>query len=383
MKKIFQVFVLFTLITSCQVKQEIKIELTNRSSPDRKGEIVTIDWQSLANNLLEINNFIVLDDQDNEIPYQLLYEGNETPVSLIFPVTIPKNTTLNYLIKKGIPKEFPTRTFGRLVPERKDDFAWENDRVAFRVYGPTLALYEYPSNGIDIWMKKTDSMIVNKLYKEEIENNLSYHVDRGQGLDCYNVGHTLGAGGIAPYSENKIWIADHYTTARLLDSGILRTTFELTYDSVLYQDRLLKEKIIISLDAGSQLNKAQVSYDSGDIDAFLLAGGISLHPEAGIGEISAIQEQGVLAYAEKATSNDGVPAGRDYVGVIFTTPIQTFFQDNNHVAAISEYKKGDLFTYYFGGGWSEWGFKSDKEWFDYVLEYAQKIKSPIEIKLVK
>ena len=26
--------------------------------------------------------------------------------------------------------------FGRFVPEREDDFAWENDKVAFRVYGP-------------------------------------------------------------------------------------------------------------------------------------------------------------------------------------------------------------------------------------------------------
>ncbi len=30
-------------------------------------------------------------------------------------------------------------TFCRFVPERSDDFAWENDNVAFRVYGPALA----------------------------------------------------------------------------------------------------------------------------------------------------------------------------------------------------------------------------------------------------
>ena len=28
---------------------------------------------------------------------------------------------------------------GRFVPERRDDFAWENDRIAFRVYGPACS----------------------------------------------------------------------------------------------------------------------------------------------------------------------------------------------------------------------------------------------------
>ena len=29
------------------------------------------------------------------------------------------------------------RCFSRFVPERTDDYAWENDRVAFRTFGPT------------------------------------------------------------------------------------------------------------------------------------------------------------------------------------------------------------------------------------------------------
>ena len=29
-------------------------------------------------------------------------------------------------------------TYARFVPEREDDFAWENDLVAFRAYGPAM-----------------------------------------------------------------------------------------------------------------------------------------------------------------------------------------------------------------------------------------------------
>ena len=35
----------------------------------------------------------------------------------------------------------PLRTFARFVPERLDDFAWESDRIAYRmVDGPIAAL---------------------------------------------------------------------------------------------------------------------------------------------------------------------------------------------------------------------------------------------------
>ena len=48
------------------------------------------------------------------------------------------------------------KVFGRYVPERKDDIAWENEYAAFRFYGPALAP-ENPSNGVDLWLKTSTS----------------------------------------------------------------------------------------------------------------------------------------------------------------------------------------------------------------------------------
>ena len=40
--------------------------------------------------------------------------------------------------EKLVAEDVTPRAYARLVPERKDDLAWENDKVAFRVYGPAL-----------------------------------------------------------------------------------------------------------------------------------------------------------------------------------------------------------------------------------------------------
>lgn len=259
--------------------------------------------------------------------------------------------------------------FGRQVPERLDDFTWENDRMAYRVYGPALAADgQNPSNGVDIWLKKTEDLIVDKFYKDELEGGLSYHVDRGLGLDCYKVGHTLGAGGIATFVDGQIAVEGNYTTAEVLSMTPANLTFQLTYDNVKSGDKVLTKKVIVSLDAGSQMNKATVSYD-GDFETLELAAGIFIHDGSGVQLID--QENGFLAYAEDAVSDAGVPAGRNYVGVIFTTPVTAVFTDDVHMAGIVNYTKGEELVYYFGGGWSEWGFDTDDAWFDYVKNFQK------------
>ena len=51
------------------------------------------------------------------------------------------------------------KVYGRFVPERKDDFAWENEYAAFRMYGPALRP-ENPSNGVDLWLKARAELVI-------------------------------------------------------------------------------------------------------------------------------------------------------------------------------------------------------------------------------
>lgn len=84
----------------------------------------------------------------------------------------------------GIAQTNAPRTFARFVPERSDDFAWENDLIAFRAYGP--ALREGKENsGIDCWLKRVNYPIINKWYVQS-EQGKSYHKDHGEGCDNYH-----------------------------------------------------------------------------------------------------------------------------------------------------------------------------------------------------
>ena len=71
--------------------------------------------------------------------------------------------------------------------------------MAFRIYGQALVPIDGPSNGIDLWYKRTSDLIIDKWYANDLAGIASYHNDNGEGLDDYKVGRTLGAGAMAPY----------------------------------------------------------------------------------------------------------------------------------------------------------------------------------------
>src|SRR5690606_37979124 len=81
---------------------------------------------------------------------------------------------------------------------RGSDLAWENDRVAFRLFGP--AVRDKVGSGVDIWAKRVDYPILDKWYTLN-ENGQSYHTDRGGGCDFYDMGGLRGWGAIAVWAN--------------------------------------------------------------------------------------------------------------------------------------------------------------------------------------
>lgn len=364
-------------LVSCKTEQ-IVVSVINNSDVVHDNTTVEISWVEIDGKLpgIEPVNVIVNNARTGEeVASQVIYGGGTSPQSLIFQVGLAPDESAEFTIRKGSPAQYPVKTYGRFVPERRDDFAWENDRVVFRMYGPALAK-ENPSNGIDFWLKKTENLIVDKFYYDDLNNNKSYHVDHGEGLDCYKVGHTLGAGGIAPYLNGRLWVGSHYVTQKVLDSGPVRFSFEFTYDNLPVGDNIINQSIVISLDAGSQLNKAKVFYE-GDFPEIEVAGGIYLHDE--IGNIKTSVDEGYIAYAENAVSDAGIPVGRNYIGVLFPSGITEAVQQDEHILALAPYKQGEKISYYFGGGWSQWGFETDDAWFDYMSLFAAKLKKPLTV----
>ena len=367
------------LLASCK-ENRMEVIITNPSDVVHEKATIEIAWSDVTTKLpsADPSKIVVLNKATgDELAHQIVYHGEKTPQFVIFQVTLKPEESANILIKSGVAKQQPeSKTFGRIVPERKDDFAWENDRVAFRMYGPALA-NENPSNGVDLWLKKTEKLIVNQFYEDDLNNEKSYHIDHGEGLDCYKVGHALGCGGIAPFVNDTLWVGNHYITQEVLDNGPLRTTFRLTYDNLPVGRKIYSEEIIISIDAGSQLNKAIVSFD-GDFTDIKVAAGIFLHKDTG--NIKMDVADGYIAFGEIATSDAGVPAGRNYVATVIPDgKMLEYLKQQEHLLAIAPYTKGEKFTYYFGGGWNKWGFETDNDWFVYVKTFAESLKKPLTL----
>ena len=346
------------------------VTVNNSSELDRKGEIVEVSLATLKIST-ESKSWILKDALGTEIGYQLLPSENK----IIFQADIKAKSSAVYTLSEGTPAIVKAKTFGRFVPERKDDFAWENDFAAYRMYGPALA-NENPSNGVDYWAKCTDELVVDQRYKDDIYNKISYHVDHGKGLDFYKVAHTLGCGGIAPYADDSLWIGNQFDSYKVIENGPLSTVFELSYKSIKVGTEIYKETIKITATAGSLLNKAEVTY-SGKAKKIQLASGIYLHDGKGILQLK--KENGTVAYAEEAVSDAKVPAGRDYIGVYVPGKGNDGLKKGEHALILSNYKVGDKFSYYFGAGWSKWKYPTDADWFKAVDEFTAKIKNPLKV----
>jgi len=253
------------------------------------------------------------------------------------------------------------KVFGRYVPERKDDFAWENEFAAWRMYGPALKA-ENPSNGVDLWLKASPELVVDSFYYREHVLGLPYHINYGKGLDCYKVGHTCGAGGLVVLTNGQTWIGGPYDRWTILEQTTDKFVFRLEYDSLLVDGHILQEAITITAEAGEPMNRAEVVL-TGEYDGELLVGGgIYMHDT--IDHFEVYEELGTVYYEEDALSdktaakmnydfNGSTSQGRIYLTVRTPDATVTDIQDGNLIA-VKPYSLGDTLTYFFGATWSEW-----------------------------
>lgn len=371
---ILSLLVAFALI-SCEKGQQISV--SNTSDAPRQNELVELSLSMLEWDANE--TYRLLDEKGNEVAYQVMTYGETVPQSIVFQATVDAQAQATYVLKKGTPTAYAPKTFARYIPERKDDFAWENDKAAYRMYGPALAA-ENPSCGVDLWLKRTEELIVDTFYYNELTLGQSYHVDHGKGLDCYKVANKLGAGGVAPLYNDTLWVGTHYDRYEVLETGGLRSVFALEYDSVLVAGNYFTQRIVITCDAGALLNKAVVSYIGAPLNGMKVAAGIWLH--ATVDNYKQDLKNKWIAYAENAVSDAGVPVGRNYIAVVMPDMEGAQVMDQT-LLAYRSYETGTKLTYYFGGGWSQWGYPTDDDWFNATEQTAKAIANPLVVGVVE
>lgn len=364
------------LMAACTSGPVRTITVTNVSNDYRENEPILIPLQSLQMQPSDFARLVLQDAEGEEMAYQLV---GYPEASLLFFATTKAQFSSTYTLTNGKPQDVTPLVSARFVPERKDDFAWENNRAAYRMYGPALAP-ENPSNGVDLWLKCTDELIVDSFYYREHELHLPYHVNYGKGLDCYKVAHTPGCGGWFPVIGGKPQIGTQYDRWEILDNGPLAVRFRLYYDHYPLADKdsaEVKAVVTITCMAHQQLCKAEV--EVAYPEEIELGAGIYMHtgtsnpeiPLAGSPQFTA--KGGYIAYAENAVADAGEAQGRNYAAIVMPQ-MNRCLVDDNTLIAVSEEK--NCMTYWFGGGWSEWQYPHDSDWFSTTTQSVNLVRHP-------
>ncbi|UKJ07448.1 DUF4861 family protein [Solitalea lacus] len=359
---------------NAQVNTLNEIKISNKSNLAFEEAIVEIPWGLIVQKWpkIDTSNFkVIAVNQKKELPFQLEHRGEKQIKKLLVRVSIPANSNLLISLQKGKAEKINYLTYARYVPERKDDFAWENDRGAFRMYGKALEDTKENAYGLDVWTKSTDRLVLNERYK-----NGTYHTDHGDGLDYYHVGFSLGAGNIVPFVNDTLWYSKNYRRFEILDNGPLRSTFRLYYDEWSVAGKPVKVIKTISLDAGSQLNRMEISYDFNG-DNLPVAVGIIKRPEPGT--ILLDEKKAIMGYWEPQHGNDGIIG----VGSVIPASVQVMKVDKQQLLSIGKASANQPYIYYTGAAWNKAGkITTSNDWFQYLQDFATKLEHPLEISSV-
>lgn len=111
------------------------------------------------------------------------------------------------------------RTHVALSAEGDKDLAWENDRIAFRVYSKD------GKSGVDVWAKTVDYSIIDKWLCGDARLT-----DSGEGCDWYEPGEGRGAGGSGIWADGQIFTSTAFARCSIERDDESRIAFTLEFD---------------------------------------------------------------------------------------------------------------------------------------------------------
>ena len=353
--------------------QGLKVEVSNPTAIDRDDETVEIAWDQLAAlKGVTPENVIVCNDEGEQVPSQVLFRGKAEPQALIFQADVDGMESEHFTIGTGIRAAYPAEAFGRQVPERYDDYAWENNKVAYRLYGPALETSpeKLITPGIDVWVKCTDKLVIDEWYAKG-----DYHHNYGDGMDCYKVGKTLGGGSSVPFIDGKLLLLPHnYQTCKKLDNGPIRTSVELTYAPFAIDDtHTVALTKITTLDANQRFNRMESIY-SGDFEEFPVAAGFVRHDV----KQTETGEDWVAICEPASDSKDPVRDG-DIFGAVVWDGAAILPETEGHALAVKNVRPDEPMIYYAGTGWSQGGVDDMDKWIEDVNELKAAVETPLQV----
>jgi hypothetical protein len=309
-----------------------------------------------------------VDTNDDGVFEQLLFQADFAPKQTrVFELTVGAR-------QLALAADY--KTYGRFVRERRDDFAWENDRIAHRMYGKELETFprdKLISSSVDVWTKRVRSLVINNWYMVD-----DYHKDRGEGADLYAAGATRGNGGTGIWVDGKLYPSANFRDSKVCAVGPIRVLFELTYDSWDAAGVKVSEKKRVSLDAGQNLDRFESYYT-------IQGNAANLNHAIGIRRLKAtVREPGddrsILITWEPV--NEGGELGQAVI--VDPSTVKDQADDDLNYYLLTKIQAGAECVSYSGFAWTLAGdFKSAADWQRYVAGFAARLRSPVEVKLEK
>lgn len=380
-----------SIFISCSHKEQKNkiIVIKNTLNIDRSFETVELAKELFGmNGQIRLEQFGIRNIDTKEFLVTQLIDNNGDGIYdvLLFQPDILRQSEKKFEIVLNVStseKDSVMSCYSRFVPERTDDYAWENNRVAFRTYGPMAQKMVEEgisggtlSSGIDAWLKKVEYPIINKWYEKTTTGKGSYHKDTGEGLDNFHVGNSRGVGGTAIKVDSTYFFSKNFVSWKTIGNGPIRTSFTLEYAKWSAGGTIINEVKNISLDFGSNLSRYEILIEGKN----QISAGLTLHENDGVVNTNAAN--GYISYWQ--------PHENSELGMGIVVPQE--YYNGHEKYKTSELDLSNLYAhlkvmnnkviYYAGFGWKESGqFKTNKEWESYLEQFSKKINNPLIIEI--
>lgn len=369
----------------------LRVQIASELSEDRAGTVIVLPFREVRARLPEVTFDHVQVRHAGTgalVPFQITnFTPNLRPAQyddLIWQHDfVADEPTVTYFVEitdEPVPP-FPSRVMARPVPERLDDFAWENDRMAHRAYGARLNTGEagssqLRSSGLDFWAKRVRYLVVDRWY---LKGHDAYHVDTGEGLDMYSVGSNAGVGGTVVWRDGQTYSAGNWQRARVLANGPIRAVFELDYAPIVLPDgATVRETKRFVVDAGRNLDRIESTFAISGPAAVQVGFGLTTRAELSP-VVHESAETGVLCNWSTYPEDQGALG----TGVLLDAAvIEGFGGDAFNRYALTTVRDGSTIIAWAGGGWSLSGdFPSREVWEAYLKHFARRLASPVTLTL--
>jgi len=402
-------FALFTVtaLPAClasaaeRASETLRVTVTHSLDIARPSETIVIPWTKINDALPHalVQKLVIKDASGQVLPYQvtnvapqakdpknvgaaygeLLFQHDFKAGEKSASFTVEKSETLT--------APFPPKAFARYIPERLDDFAWENDKLAHRTYGPALSAPDtarvgkevLTTSGLDIWFKRVSYPIVDRWYNKGHDH---YHHDEGEGIDMYNVGGSRGAGGTGIWDGKTLYTSGNWKSWNVIANGPIRAVFELSYDTWDANGTKVTEVKRFTTDAGHYFDRMDSTFTFSGPQQLMVGIGLNKTP-------SDKGEEAKIAYAENPADKSlvqwVVQKSKGNFGVALIVPTagaQAFTSDARNQLVLAPATSGQPLTYYIGAAWDRAAEIKDQQQFQrLVADEAARARAPVQIKL--